>query len=72
MSKVSEEILTKRKKAMSEFRAYREKREAEFEETKVRRSQLRDGRDDTKSEGVEEEVVEFFTKEEIILIDEED
>lgn len=62
MSKVSEEILVKRKQMMADFKAYREKREREWRESAAKRSALRDGKDEVKSEDVEEETIEFFTK----------
>lgn len=68
MSKVSEEILEKRKTLMEKFNAYRQKKEQEWLEAAKLRSQLREGRDESKAEGVEEETIEFFTKEEVIAV----
>lgn len=66
MSKVSEEILEKRRTLMSEFSAWRAEKERKWQEAASIRSELRDGRDENRSEGVEEETIEFFTKEEVI------
>lgn len=70
LTKVSEEILKKRRELMDKFKSYKQKREEEFNQTLAQRSKLRDGRDDLSSEEVEEETIEFFTKEDIITIEE--
>lgn len=64
MSKVSEEILIKRKQLMTDFKNYRERRLREWQEQAHIRAQLREGRDEIVSEDVEEETIEFITKEE--------
>jgi translation initiation factor 3 subunit B len=69
-SKVSEEILEKRRSLMGDFTAWRDKKKQEWQDNAAVRSQLRDGRDDVRSEGVEEETIEFITKEEAIPLDE--
>lgn len=68
MSRISEEILAKRKQLMESFKAYRERREKEYQATLAKRAKLREGRGDTGGkEEVEEERVEFLTREETIL-----
>ena len=69
MSKVSEEILNKRKELMSKFRAYREEKEQQWQESLAKRMKLRDGRGGLENEDVEEETIEFFTKEEAFTIE---
>lgn len=70
MTKVSEEILAKRRELMDWFQNYREKRESDWSLAQVKRQQLRGGRDDLSAEEVEEETIEFFTKEDTIVVEE--
>lgn len=70
MTKVSEELLAKRRALMDSFTSYRGKRESDWNLTEVKRQKLRDGRDDLSAEEVEEETIEFFTKEETIIVEE--
>nr|CAD7404298.1 unnamed protein product [Timema cristinae] len=73
MSKASKELIEKRKKLMKEFAEYRNKRVEQWQEQKKRRLELRNHIDtdelDSDTKNVEEEVVEFFIKEEISVID---
>ncbi|XP_057666808.1 eukaryotic translation initiation factor 3 subunit B [Diorhabda carinulata] len=72
-SKASKELIEKRAALMEKFQSYREERIQEYLEHKARRLQLRNNIDtdelDADTENVEEEVVEFFIKEEIIPVD---
>lgn len=67
MSRVSEEILAKRKELMAEFKAYRDRRQQEFRASQAKRAKLREGHSDLSAEAVEEETIEFFTKEEVTV-----
>lgn len=67
MSQVSEEMLAKRKELMAEFKAYRDRRNQEYRQASGKRAKLREGHNDLSSEAVEEETIEFFTKEEVIV-----
>ncbi|CAG2058028.1 unnamed protein product [Timema podura] len=73
MSKASKELIEKRSKLMKEFAEYRNKRVEQWLEQKKRRLELRNHIDtdelDSDTKNVEEEVVEFFIKEEISVID---
>lgn len=71
MTKVSEELLAKRRALMEKFTSYRDEREKNWTLTEVKRQKLRDGRDDLSVEEVEEETIEFFTKEETIIVESE-
>jgi len=72
LSKVSKDILEKRKKLQADFYAYRQKREEEFKATKEQRLALRDEESiENQNDNVEEETVEFFVKEDIIVLDED-
>lgn len=72
-SRASKELVEKRRTLMNEFNAYREKCHETWVEQKPRRLQLRNNVDtdeiesDAKNE--DEEVIEFFVKEEITIID---
>lgn len=72
-SRASKELIEKRAALMEKFAAYRDSRIQEYVEMKQRRLALRNNIDtdelDGDSENVEEEVVEFFIKEEITVID---
>lgn len=71
MSKVSKDILEKRKRLMDEFKEYRERKQ---QEAKIRRQkllQLRGIRDE-KKEGDSEEIVEFLIREEKIELGPDD
>nr|CAI5869782.1 unnamed protein product [Callosobruchus analis] len=72
-SKASKELIEKRAALMEKFNQYREQRIREWEENKARRLALRNNVDtdelDADTENVEEEVVEFFIKEETTVID---
>lgn len=71
MSKVSKDILEKRKRLMDEFKDYRERKQ---QEAKIRRQkllQLRGIRDE-KKEGDSEEIVEFLIREEKIELGPDD
>lgn len=70
MTKVSEEILAKRRSLMESFTSYRSRRESDWIQTQAKRQKLRDGRDDLSAEEVEEETIEFFTKEDKIIVEE--
>ena len=65
MSKVSKDILENRKRLMKEFRDYRERCKEQSEEKRARLMELR-GIDEHDNEGVEEEVIEFFLREEVL------
>ncbi|KAG8197535.1 hypothetical protein JTE90_007271 [Oedothorax gibbosus] len=75
LSKASKEIVDKRRKLMDEFKSIRNKRLDEYNSKKKMRLELRNGVDtdelDAESENLEEEVVEFLVKEEIVVIEEE-
>ncbi|XP_030751724.1 eukaryotic translation initiation factor 3 subunit B [Sitophilus oryzae] len=72
-SKASKELIEKRAALMEKFREYREENIKQWQEKKARRLALRNNIDTDElgadTENVEEEVVEFFVKEEIIPID---
>ncbi|KAH0545731.1 eukaryotic translation initiation factor 3 subunit B-like [Cotesia glomerata] len=73
MTKASKEVIDKRRALMEAFNEYREKRIEEWKGQKKRRMDLRCYVDtdslESDTKNVEEEVVEFFVKEEIIPID---
>lgn len=73
MSKASKELVEKRSKLMKGFAEYRARRVAEWQEQKPRRLQLRENMDTDElgsdPTNVDEEIVEFFIKEEITVID---
>ncbi|KAG8039174.1 hypothetical protein G9C98_003481 [Cotesia typhae] len=73
LTKASKEQIEKRCALMKAFNEYREKRIDEWNSQKKRRMELRYNIDtdnlDSDTKNVEEEVVEFFVKEEIIPID---
>ncbi|CAD6227830.1 GSCOCG00006288001-RA-CDS [Cotesia congregata] len=73
MTKASKEVIDKRRALMEAFNEYREKRIDEWKGQKKRRMDLRCYVDtdslESDTKNVEEEVVEFFVKEEIIPID---
>ncbi|XP_069695662.1 eukaryotic translation initiation factor 3 subunit B [Periplaneta americana] len=73
LSKASKELIEKRAKLMKDFQEYRAKRQEQWQEQKQRRLELRNNIDtdelDSDTKNVEEEVVEFFIKEEITVID---
>jgi translation initiation factor 3 subunit B len=72
-SKASKELIEKRAALMKEFNEYRSKRIKDYSENKQRRLQLRNNIDtdelDADPQNVEEEIVEFFIKEEITTLD---
>ncbi|KDR10090.1 eukaryotic translation initiation factor 3 subunit B [Zootermopsis nevadensis] len=72
-SRASKELIEKRAKLMKEFQEYRAKRLEQWHEEKTCRLELRNNIDtdelDSDTKNVEEEVVEFFIKEEITVID---
>ncbi|KAK4874864.1 hypothetical protein RN001_014224 [Aquatica leii] len=72
-TKASKELIEKRSALMEKFSAYRQKRIKEWNEQKSRRLELRNGVDtdelDSDIQNAEEEIVEFFVKEEIIDIE---
>ncbi|CAG9774050.1 unnamed protein product [Ceutorhynchus assimilis] len=72
-SKASKELIEKRAALMEKFNQYREQQISRWEEKKSRRMALRNNVDtdelDADTDNVEEEIVEFFVKEEIIPID---
>jgi len=72
-SKASKELVEKRAALMEKFQAYRDQRIQEYNEQKPRRLALRNNVDtdelDADTENVEEEIVEFFIKEEITVIE---
>lgn len=69
MSRVSKEILEKRKRMLSEFKEYRERKHQEMKARAARLLQLRGIKEEKKGEEYEEEVVEFLIKEEITDVD---
>lgn len=74
LSKVSKELLEKRQKMMTDFQDIKKENEKEFLESKKSRMILRgiDTDDnDLQNIDIDEEVVEFFIKEEIIVIEED-
>ncbi|KFM61475.1 Eukaryotic translation initiation factor 3 subunit B, partial [Stegodyphus mimosarum] len=74
LSKASKEIIDKRIKLMKEFGNIRQRMINEFNSKKRLRLELRNGIDtdelDSEVGNLEEEVVEFLTKEEIVVLDE--
>ena len=72
-SRASKELIEKRRTMMNEFNAYREKCREKWAEQKLQRLVLRNNVDtdeiDNESKNEDEEVVEFFVKEEITVID---
>ena len=70
MTRVSEELLNKRRILMSSFNEYRNNISQRLEVLRARKAQLRGGRDDLSAEQVEEETIEFFTKEVIEAVEE--
>ncbi|KAB0793644.1 hypothetical protein PPYR_13264 [Photinus pyralis] len=72
-TKASKELIEKRAALMEKFSAYRQKRIQEWIEQKPRRLELRCGIDtdelDSDVQNTEEEIVEFFVKEEFIEIE---
>ncbi|EDO38554.1 predicted protein, partial [Nematostella vectensis] len=74
-SRASKELIERRRRKMKEFEGYRQKKSNEFIQQKKQRLELRNGldTDDFESETaqeIDEEVVEFFVKEEIIDVEE--
>nr|XP_003702862.1 PREDICTED: eukaryotic translation initiation factor 3 subunit B [Megachile rotundata]XP_012139853.1 PREDICTED: eukaryotic translation initiation factor 3 subunit B [Megachile rotundata]XP_012139854.1 PREDICTED: eukaryotic translation initiation factor 3 subunit B [Megachile rotundata] len=73
LTRASKELIEKRCTAMKAFEEYRSKRVQEWNNQKKRRLELRNGIDtdelDSDSKNVEEEVIEFFVKEETFVID---
>ncbi|XP_057341733.1 eukaryotic translation initiation factor 3 subunit B-like [Microplitis mediator] len=73
LTRASKELIEKRCALMKAFNEYREKRIAEWNAQKKRRMELRYNIDtdnlDSDTKNVEEEVVEFFVKEETFLVD---
>lgn len=73
MTKASKELIEKRATLMKNFEEYRKKRIQEWNEQKTRRLELRTHIDtdelDSDTKNVEEEIVEFFIKEEVIFVD---
>ena len=71
-SKASKELVAKRQKLMSDYVAWRAKKNQEFEQTRARRLELRGGvdPDDHSGEAFEEETVEFLVKEESTVMQE--
>ncbi|CAG2167862.1 unnamed protein product [Oppiella nova] len=72
LSKVSKDMLEKRRSLMSDFQTIRQRNELLFNSTKKRRLELREADDDLNNEDETEETVEFLIKEELIVIDDED
>jgi translation initiation factor 3 subunit B len=72
-SRASKELIEKRAKLMKEFQEYRAKRIEQWQKEKTSRLELRNNIDtdelDSDTKNVEEEVVEFFIKEEIAIIE---
>ncbi|GBN06702.1 Eukaryotic translation initiation factor 3 subunit B [Araneus ventricosus] len=75
LSKASKEIVEKRRKLMEDFRSLRQKRLEDFSAKKKCRLELRNGVDtdelDADNENLEEEVVEFLVKEEVIVLEDD-
>lgn len=73
LTRASKELIEKRCLLMKAFEEYRKKRIEEWNNQKPRRLELRCNIDtdelDSDSKNVEEEVVEFFVKEETFVID---
>ncbi len=75
LSKVSKDLLEKRKTLINEFQTYRQRNEALYNKTKQKRIDLRNTDTDNidlQNNEIEEETVEFFVKEEIIPLEEDD
>uniref|UniRef100_T1IVX1 Eukaryotic translation initiation factor 3 subunit B n=1 Tax=Strigamia maritima TaxID=126957 RepID=T1IVX1_STRMM len=74
-TKASKELIEKRRRLLKEFEEYRQEKAEQFESLKERRLELRDNVDTDELyshlDNMEEETVEFFIKEEIIILDEE-
>ncbi|KAL3273021.1 hypothetical protein HHI36_014477 [Cryptolaemus montrouzieri] len=72
-SKASKELIEKRATLMEKWRNYRAERMGRYQEVKARRLALRNNVDtdelDADTENVEEEVVEFFIKEEVTVLE---
>ncbi|XP_015172077.1 PREDICTED: eukaryotic translation initiation factor 3 subunit B [Polistes dominula] len=73
LTRASKELIEKRCASMKAFEEYRTKRIEEYNNQKKRRLELRNNIDtdelDSDSKNVEEEVVEFFVKEETFVLD---
>ncbi|XP_014607356.1 PREDICTED: eukaryotic translation initiation factor 3 subunit B [Polistes canadensis] len=73
LTRASKELIEKRCASMKSFEEYRTKRIEEYNNQKKRRLELRNNIDtdelDSDSKNVEEEVVEFFVKEETFILD---
>lgn len=69
MSRVSKEILEKRKRMLSEFKDFRDRKAQEAKARRARLLQLRGVREERNREEYDEEIVEFLIKEEIVDVD---
>lgn len=73
-SRASKELIERRRRKQTDFEAYRHKKAMEFEQQKPQRMEMRKGFDtdelDSHAEEFEDECVEFFIKEEIVIIEE--
>ena len=77
LSKVSKDMLEKRKTLMNEFQAIRQRNEIILNSSKKRRTEMRETDSDlfdqrNPTEDETEETVEFLIKEETILLEEDD
>jgi translation initiation factor 3 subunit B len=75
LSKVSKDLLEKRKTLINEFQTYRQRNETLHNKTKQKRIELRNADTDNidlQNNEIEEETVEFFVKEEIIQLEDDD
>lgn len=69
--KASKELIEKRRRLMSEFMAYRQRKSDEYAEQETERRELRKGCEELEEEvdDFEEETVEFFIKEEETIVE---
>jgi len=76
LSKVSKDMLEKRRTLVSEFETYRQRNQELYNQSKKKRIELRSAEtenlDNNENNDIEEETVEFFVKEETILLEEDD
>lgn len=70
MTRVSEELLNKRRELMAAFNEYKAETLSRLQSIQAKRAKLREGKDDLSAEEVEEETIEFFTKEEVVVVEE--
>lgn len=70
LTRVSEEILQKRRELMAAYEAFKAENASRLKAIETQKARLRQGKDDLSNEEVEEETIEFFTKEVITVVEE--